>query len=350
MLPASGLPAGLYAGAWTGSELFLHQPYAADADGPTGSIQAAYNPSSSTWRRLPSSPYPVVPVEGGTRMIWTGTEMLAFGLLDVAYTPATNTWRTLPPGPGGPSVTVWTGQQVLMWGGGCCASNSAEGAAYDVLRNTWEPLPAAPLSGRHTSGAWTGEEMIIVGGQADEVAFADGAAYNPRTRSWRMLPPLPAPVANGTVTWTGSELLVVGGARLRSSGPVAIADTLAYNPRSDTWRRLSAMPVPRYEHMAVWTGNQLLVWGGQTTSTSGGVWSRSAPPNGVAYDPVTGAWSPMPKSPLRGRTGAVAVWTGTGLIVWGGIGVANSTIMTDGAEFRPSRVPIMITDFAEEAS
>jgi hypothetical protein len=40
-----------------------------------------------------------------------------------------------------------------MWGGGCCDDYLADGAAYSPATDTWQPLPAAPLAGRHTSGA-----------------------------------------------------------------------------------------------------------------------------------------------------------------------------------------------------
>ena len=328
-----------YAGVWTGSELIIHAAASADTEEPVGSIDVAYSPATNTWRRLPSSPYPVMMVEGGYRVVWTGAELLTFGSMDAAYSPASNTWRKLPPGPGGPSVTVWTGRQVLMWGGGCCSSSTADGSAFDPALGVWVPMPRAPLTPRHAPGVWTGTEMIVVGGTDYHSQFADGAAYNPATRTWRNLPPMPAPIADQTLTWTGTEVIVAGGARydteLGPSGadPVrASAAAFAYNPSTNTWRRLADMPMPRYQHVAVWTGDQLLVWGGQTTAATG-----SAPPYGVAYDPATDRWSSMPPSPLKARVGAIFAWTGKELLIWGGLGVASSGMLGDGAAFRPVR-------------
>ena len=325
--------AGYYAGAWTGSELFIHA--AAGYEDPFGSIDAAYNPATDTWRMLPSSPYPVNLVEGGYRTVWTGSEMLAFGSMDAAYSPATNTWRKLPPGPAGPSATVWTGRQVLMWGGGCCGSSKADGSAFDVARNVWEPMPRAPLAPRHAPGVWTGTEMIVVGGTNYGTDFADGAAYNPTTRTWRMLPKLPVTLRDGTLTWTGTEVLAVGGMRYEAAQAKDSAAAWAYNPSTNTWRRLADMPVPRYQHLAAWAGNQLLVWGGRTTSTTGT--TPGAPPNGVAYDPATDRWSSMPAAPLKARVDAISAWTGTELLIWGGQGIAAETSVGDGAAFRPMR-------------
>jgi N-acetylneuraminic acid mutarotase len=127
---------------------------------------------------------------------------------------------------------------------------------------------------------------------------------------------------------------VVGGrGALGRSG--LYADGVAYNPAGNRWRSLPAMDTSRIGHTAVWTGQRLLVWGGQTFRA--GSWV--APPHGVAYDPARNRWSPLPKSPLRGRTGHLAVWTGTQMLIWGGRSIvadpstANSTTFVDGAVY-----------------
>ena len=53
------------------------------------------------------------------------------------------------------------------------------------------------------------------------------------------------------------------------------------------------------------------------------------------YDPAGNSWSALPESPFRGRTGAVAVWTGTEMIIWGGLGIPNGVQSTDGAAYLP---------------
>jgi hypothetical protein len=42
----------------------------------------------------------------------------------------------------------------------------------------------------------------------------------------------------------------------------------AYDPETDTWRPLSATnrPEPRAWHAAVWTGREMIVWGGVANS------------------------------------------------------------------------------------
>ncbi|HEY6708153.1 MAG TPA: kelch repeat-containing protein [Actinomycetota bacterium] len=339
-LPAAPIPAGAtYAGVWTGSELLVHGAYFRFEDEKSvgRSVGAAYRPTTRTWRVLPPAPGPLQNMEGGYHAIWTGRELLGWGMgLDAAYNPATNRWRRIAPGGSAWAVRVWTGRQVLTWGGGCCGDDVAGGAAYTPATNRWSNLPAAPLAGRQqTAGVWTGSELIVVGGNnTDGKVFADAAAYDPVTRSWRRLPPMPEARTGATVTWNGREVLVVGGQGRFGDRARPYADGVAYSPASNAWRRLPAMDSGRIWHSAVCTGRQLLVWGGQTRA--GDSWT--APAHGLTYDRAANRWLPLPRSPLRGRTGHLAVWTGSQLLIWGGIPVRHSDPekpFADGAAYTP---------------
>src|SRR5262249_6593649 len=70
-------------------------------------------------------------------------------------------------------------------------------------------------------------------------------------------------------------------------------------------------PLARSRHVSVWTGSEMLVWGGQRE-----VLPLAA---GARYDPATDGWSPLASAgqPLA-RTDATAVWTGSRMIIWGG--------------------------------
>jgi hypothetical protein len=100
-----------------------------------------------------------------------------------------------------------------------------------------------------------------------------------------------------------------------------------------TWTRLPAAPIPKglYEYAGVWTGSRLLVWGGRILHDG----DVTTPPRGVVYDPATNRWSAMPISPLRGRTGHVAVWTGSRMLIWGGELVRTDGQVNDGAAYMP---------------
>ena len=60
---------------------------------------------------------------------------------------------------------------------------------------------------------------------------------------------------------------------------------------------------------------------------------REIPAHGLSYDPGTNRWLPLPPAPILGRYGPTSVWTGRELIVWGG-GSAYP-LFADGAAFTP---------------
>jgi hypothetical protein len=97
------------------------------------------------------------------------------------------------------------------------------------------------------------------------------------------------------------------------------------------------MPSARRDFAAVWTGAQVLVWGGTTNSGGGPPTKPESPPRGYAYSPTTGRWSTLPQAPLRGRMDPTAVWTGRSLLVWGGgTQLPPYRSFTDGARFTPA--------------
>ncbi len=323
------------AGVWDGTHFLVAGRVSLRKAPYSNDVAAAYEPSGNAWQKLPGAPGPEGNHEGGDKAVWTGTEMLLWGVTNTAFDPATKEWRHLPQPPaggGGPSVVVWTGTQMIGWGGGCCGGVDASGAAYTEASNSWKKLPPSPLSARHTTGAWDGKEMIVAGGDDGDGGhvFADAAAYDPATKTWRTLPPMPVPRTGGTAVWDGTEVVVVGGARTQGLDHL-LARGVAYDPKTNAWRWLPAMQYPRDGQVAVWDGNQLLVWGGVTQI--GGRSTR--PPHGEAYDPATDTWSGLPVAPIRGRVSAVAVWTGDEMIVWGGYPVGAGRWFGDGAAYTP---------------
>ena len=54
--------------------------------------------------------------------------------------------------------------------------------------------------------------MIVWGGEDGSGYFNDGGRYNPAANSWTALPTTGAPAAREhTAVWTGSEMIVWGG-------------------------------------------------------------------------------------------------------------------------------------------
>lgn len=227
-----------------------------------------------------------------------------------------DSWNPLPgtpPPPRAAAAAVWTGQELIVWGGQADPPWPFDGARFDPATGAWTPLPSAPaLAARRNPGAvWTGSEMILWGGEGESGPLGDGARFNPATGQWTALPAdgSPSPRSGHLVAWTGTEMIVWGG--LGTSGP--LGDGARYNPASNQWTPITATlaPAPRREPAAAWTGTELLVWGG---ADDGGPLA-----DGARYTPAPESWNSMESTGApAARFGAPGVWTGTELLVWGG--------------------------------
>src|SRR5262249_54255867 len=74
-----------------------------------------------------------------------------------------------------------------------------------------------------------------------------------------------------TVVWTGSEMIVWGGL-FYANGWQYLNTGSKYNPSTDTWTTTSTTDAPtsRENHTAVWTGSEMIVWGGDSYDGSNG--------------------------------------------------------------------------------
>ena len=121
-------------------------------------------------------------------------------------------WAQRPSAPiagRGGNVAVWSGTEMLVWGGyNTYSSTLGDGARYNPLTNAWSAMSGvgAPSARRYAIGVWSGSEMIVWGGDAGNgVVFTDGARYNPLTNVWTVMRGVGAPSARGgaSVVWTG---------------------------------------------------------------------------------------------------------------------------------------------------
>ncbi len=133
--------------------------------------------------------------------------------------------------------------------------------------------------------------------------------------------------AGHKAVWSGSEMIVWGGTNWQDPAfpwQQYPNDGARYDPAQDQWTSISTLDAPRgrIRHTATWTGSEMIVWGG-----SFGV---AATDTGGRYDPATDAWSAMSSIDApSARSGHTAIWTGSELIVWGGTG------KNDGARYDP---------------
>ena len=99
-----------------------------------------------------------------------------------------------------------------------------------------------------------------------------------------------------------------------------------YDPGTDTWKPISTTnaPFPRFNATVIWTGKEMIVWGGEFGSTLN---------SGGRYNPATNSWTPTANSPLAPRAFQTAVWTGTEMIIWAGYDGGIGKMYGDGAKW-----------------
>jgi N-acetylneuraminic acid mutarotase len=294
-----------------------------------------------TW--IPTSDTDSPYAREGHVAVWTGSEMIVAGglawnsdwnMFDYTdqygrYNPITRMWTLATGAPGAfDQKAVWTGTRMLVWGGYISGSPVTGGAAFDPVTKAWTPIATAgqPAARYDHTAVWTGSEMIVWGGRKASygLPFGDGARYNPVNNAWLSVSATGAPAARygHTAVWTGSEMIVWGGV----GNGVIFSDGARYNASTDIWTSLSTTGAPsaRYGHVAVWTGSEMIVWSQEFGGTS----------PGDLYNPTTDSWRAMDTlCALSGRGHVPAIWTGTRMIVWGGRTV--NSYFADGAEYDP---------------
>ncbi|HYS05284.1 MAG TPA: hypothetical protein VEW47_08835 [Candidatus Dormibacteraeota bacterium] len=184
-------------------------------------------------------------------------------------------------------------------------------AAYTVPKMTWADWWAQTRQG---SAALSAESVgTVIDGMPEACPLTVGGQPCLPGDTWDngSLDDVPEFVTGQSAVWTGTDMIVWGGAS-RNSGA-------RYDPLTDTWTSITTKgaPDPRLAHSAIWTGTEMIVWGGL-------VWSGITVdylPTGGRYNPLTDTWMPMSTiNAPSGRTQHTTVWTGSRMIVWGGFG------------------------------
>jgi N-acetylneuraminic acid mutarotase len=272
--------------------------------------------------------------------VWTGSEMIVWGGWNEnsfplntggRYNPSTDSWTatstTNAPEARVFHTAVWTGSEMIVWGGlGVGYQFFNTGARYNLVMDSWTPTSTtnAPVARYFHTAVWTGSQIIIWGGIDGANSLNTGGRYNPLTNSWTPTSTANAPSARffHTAVWTGTQMVVWGG----TSDDNSFNTGGRYDPNTNSWVAISTANAPegRWSHTAVWTGSEMIVWGGErefyVRLNSGG-----------RYNPSTNSWTATSNGNAPdARSGHTAVWTGSNLIVWGGFGGLN-----DGRRYYP---------------
>jgi len=307
---------------WTGSLMVLWGGYdSVSSRYFLVDIGERYDPLTDSWS--PTSTLDAPLRRAGHSALWTGSRMIVWGVDNTGgrYDPVADTWSptstvNAPPPPTEGHVAVWTGKWMVVWGN-AFGEPLAHGGRYDPAADVWLPISEvnAPVSALRQAAVWTGTRMVVWSGGGD----TDGR-YDPELNLWTPVSTVNAPAERwgARAVWTGSRMIVWGGNL--SSLPFTVQNTGGlYDPVADAWLPTSTTnaPPPREYHTSVWTGNRMIVWGGQDDSTT-------PMSTGGRYDPVADSWAPTALSGApSARAYHTAVWTGSSMIIAGGYQVGT---------------------------
>jgi len=182
---------------------------------------------------------------------------------------------------------------------------------------TWRALAPSPLSARYASStAWTGREVLVLGGTDQECpdnarcadvpgGLTDSAAYDPATDTWRRLADAPLPFAGASAVWTGDVALVF------VTGDDGETTLLAYDPDDDGWSSRAESPVG-FGHEPVWTGQRAVMVAPRLATDP----AERADQVDWAYDPDDDTWSALPADPADCAENRQGAWAGERLVVF----------------------------------
>lgn len=179
------------------------------------------------------------------------------------------------------------------------------GSAWGPVDGNTVPSTGIILSETENNPALTAAGFSLIGETKMTYQPVNGATIPPF--AWTGVTATdnaPENLSEFSSVWTGTEMIVWGGSTIAGG---------RYDPVLDKWTSTSLInaPSPRMAHSAIWTGTDMIIWGGYLGGTSYNT--------GFRYNPDTDTWSPISitnaPSPRYGHT---AIWTGTEMIIWGG--------------------------------
>lgn len=268
--------------------------------------------------------------------VWTGAEMIVWGGWDPAtgytgtgsrFTPALDVWVSiaasgaLSPSPRADHSTVWSGTEMLVWAGEIAPKRPPEAIS--------RPLPVCRLCPVPTEDGDGGDDVTTTSDSDTQFPrkTGTGGRYNPATNVWNDISPSGGARSQHQAVWSGSLMLTWGG-RIDSG-----ALGLSYDPVPffNNWNAFDS-GTSRTGHSAAWDGVRMLVWGGETLDTAAPMQT------GKMYNPSVPSLvdTNLAGSPAA-RTEHTGVWMASGInrfIPWGGFD--GTSYLNNGKQFRPS--------------
>ena len=229
-----------------------------------------------------------------------------------------------------------TGPDGTMYvlGGVNGSGDLATAQTYTPTTGVWANLPSMSYFRSSEGVAVGGDGRIYAfggnGGLASDPngdtgeLLATSEAYNPSTNKWQGVPALPTPRAGmATVGDTGpdgnGDVYVIGG--WDAVGDGYLADNLRYDPSTNTWATMAPMPTPReYASAVVGSDGDIYVVGGM--DSTGGLSTVEI------YNPTTDHWTTGP-SLATAEWGGSAAAVKNRIFVFGGYDDVDALALSD---------------------
>ncbi|KAI9171816.1 Kelch-like protein terF [Paramyrothecium foliicola] len=261
----------------------------------TTALVQLYDIPSNKWSSAASAPlelnHPNAAVVNGNIYLLGGLAETPEGAWEAVpdswvYEPATETWTRLPSMPQGTargSATLAVHGHLIILAGGMRKLVPVPGgeqdtvdlvSIFDTKSNSWIAAPKAaarlPAPRDHSAGAVVDGTFYVLGGrnrgQRNVTATVFALDLSNLRKGWQTRPSkLPTPRGGLAAGAVGKLIYTFGGEGNPAEGSQGIFNEVeVYNTKTDSWKKLQPMAVPRHGTAAVGIGKRVYIPGGGT--------------------------------------------------------------------------------------
>ena len=239
---------------------------------------AVFDLASKSWSKIPDAPKarraPVIAKRGTKVLVWGGWDGAGKPVTDThVFDLAAKNWSVITAEPSARTDFAWAAStdHLYVYGGRVAGTNKTD-EAHRALIDTgaWLVTAKGPSSRYSSFGAWDGARFWVWGGRDDNNPKADGSAFD---GTWSALGATNAPSARAAphrqAGWTGkvADKVVLAAGGMTPTGTY-LHNGGVYDGSGSTPKWSGVPDWPSGEDHAwgvgVWTGQELVLWGGRT--------------------------------------------------------------------------------------